>query len=364
VLRAADTVARLGGDEFGILISGLHSSSEAEEVARKLADALDAPFVLNGIDIALGGGIGIAVSPDHGDTPDALLRSAEVAMYVAKAARSPFEVYTREQDTYSTDRLALVAELRRAIDARELVLFFQPKVDLGRAAIVGVEGLLRWHHAERGDIPPDVFIPLAEHSGVIRRLTSYVLEVATDQMRGWRAEGIDLPVAVNLSVRDLMDPGLPAEVRDLLARQELPADRLQLEITEGSVMDQPERALAVLHELAANGVGLSVDDFGTGYSSLAYLQRLPVCELKIDRSFVMHLRTSESDAEIVRSTIDLGHNLGLSIVAEGVEDEASLTFLTAAGCDVAQGFHIARPMPAADLPAWVRGSRWLIPVGA
>ncbi|MGZ5290570.1 MAG: EAL domain-containing protein, partial [Actinomycetota bacterium] len=209
---------------------------------------------------------------------------------------------------------------------------------------------------------PDEFIPLAEHSGLIRRLTSYVLEAATAQVGAWRAEGIDLPVAVNLSVRDLLDPGLTTEIRDLLERRELPPDRLLLEITESSVMDQPERALATLHELAGIGVGLSVDDFGTGYSSLAYLQRLPVGELKIDRSFVMRLGTSESDAEIVRSTVELGHNLGLSIVAEGVEDEASLTFLVNAGCDVAQGFYIARPMPAGDVPAWVRGSAWPIPV--
>jgi FOG: EAL domain len=225
---------------------------------------------------------------------------------------------------------------------------------------VGVEALLRWHHPERGQIFPDVFVPFAEHSGLIRRLTSWVLETATAQAQAWGDEGIDLPISVNLSVRDLLDPNLPSEVRELLTRRDLAADRLLLEITEGSMMDQPERALAVLHELAAIGVGLSVDDFGTGYSSLAYLQRLPVCELKIDRSFVMTLSTSKSNAEIVRSTIDLGHNLGLSIVAEGVEDEASLAFLTAAGCDQAQGYLIARPMPAGDVPEWVRRSAWAL----
>ncbi|HEY8017997.1 MAG TPA: EAL domain-containing protein [Actinomycetota bacterium] len=362
VLRATDTVARLGGDEFGISIAGMRGSLDADDVARKLTDALDEPFMLDGIEIALGGSIGIARFPDHGDAPEVLMRRAEVAMYVAKSARAPFEVYAEEQDTYSTDRLALVAELRRAIDEGELSLFFQPKIDLERSAVIGVEALLRWQHPERGAIGPDEFVPLAEHSGLIRRLTSYVLEAATAQVEAWRAEGIDLPVAVNLSVRDLLDPGLAAEIRDLLERRDLPPDRLLLEITESSVMDQPERALATLHELAGIGVGLSVDDFGTGYSSLAYLQRLPVGELKIDRSFVMRLGTSESDAEIVRSTVELGHNLGLSIVAEGVEDEASLTFLVNAGCDVAQGFYIARPMPAGDVPAWVRGSAWPIPV--
>ena len=213
VLRATDTVARLGGDEFGISIAGMHGSLDADDVARKLTDALDEPFVLSGIEIALGGSIGIARFPDHGDTPDDLMRRAEVAMYVAKSGRAPFEVYTEEQDTYSTDRLALVAELRRAIDDGELALHFQPKIDLGRSAIVGVEALVRWQHPERGPIGPDEFIPLAEHSGLIRRLTSYVLEAATAQVAAWRDEGIDLPVAVNLSVRDLLDPGLGAEIR-------------------------------------------------------------------------------------------------------------------------------------------------------
>ncbi|HEX6844601.1 MAG TPA: EAL domain-containing protein [Actinomycetota bacterium] len=363
-LRETDSVARLGGDEFGVLIGGLHASPDATDVATKVTDALDEPFLLDGIEIALGGSIGIARYPDHGDEPDDLLRRAEVAMYVAKAARAPFEVYRIEQDTYSTDRLALVAELRRAIDERELQLFFQPKVDLAHAELVGMEALLRWTHPERGSIPPDEFIPLAEHSGLIGRVTAYVLEAATAQVHAWRAAGMDLPVSVNLSVRDLLDPRLPGTVRDLLARRALPADRLQLEITESSVMDQPERALATLEDLAGIGVGLSVDDFGTGYSSLAYLQRLPVSELKIDRSFVMRISTSDSDAEIVRSTVELGHHLGLSIVAEGVEDEASLTFLTDAGCDVAQGFFIARPMPAGDVAAWIRGSAWPIPVRA
>ncbi len=358
VLRSADTVARLGGDEFGILIAGLHAEPEAAEVARKITQALDAPFVTEELEIALGGSIGIARYPDDGGEPETLLRHAEVAMYVAKAARDPWEIYTPEQDTYSTERLALVAELRRAIDNRELTLSFQPKVDLARSAVVGMEALARWHHPSRGNIAPDDFIPVAEHSGLIRRLTSYVLAEAVGQVKAWRAEGIDLPVSVNLSVRDLLDPSIVGEVRALLASAEVPPDRLQLEITESSVMDQPERALATLRGLADVGVGLSVDDFGTGYSSLAYLQRLPVRELKIDRSFVMHLTTNANDAEIVRSTVDLGHNLGLSIVAEGVEDQASMTFLIEVGCDIAQGYYIARPMPAAEVPLWVRGSSW------
>jgi len=364
VLRASDSVARLGGDEFGIALTGLNTLSEGEDVARKLTDALDTPFVLDGIDIALGGSIGIARYPDHGDDPDQLLRRAEVAMYVAKTARAPYESYSLEQDTYSTDRLALVAELRRAIDEADLALAYQPMIDLERGMIIGVEALLRWSHASQGPIGPDVFIPLAEHSGLIGRITTYVLEAAATQAQAWREAGLDLTVSVNLSVRDLQRPGLAAAIGATLERHELPAARLQLEITEGSVMDQPDRALATLQELAGVGVGLSVDDFGTGYSSLAYLQRLPVNELKIDRSFVLGLAGSSSDGEIVRSTVGLGHNLGLSIVAEGVEDERSLAFLRDVGCDIAQGFFIARPMPADAVLEWARSSAWQVPVEA
>jgi diguanylate cyclase (GGDEF)-like protein len=364
VLRASDTVARLGGDEFGIALAGLGTSTEAEDVARKLTDALDAPFAIDGIDIALGGSIGIATYPDHGDQPDQLLRRAEVAMYVAKAARAPFESYAPAQDTYSTDRLALVADLRKAIDDATLSVAYQPMIDLSRETIVGVEALLRWTHPTQGPIGPDVFIPLAEHSGLIGRVTTYVLEAATEQAHAWREAGLDLTVSVNLSVRDLQRPGLAATVAGTLHAHGVPADRLRLEITEGSVMDQPDRALATLQELAAVGVGLSVDDFGTGYSSLAYLQRLPVNELKIDRSFVLGLAQSASDGEIVRSTVGLGHNLGLSIVAEGVEDESSLTFLREVGCDIAQGFFIAKPMPADSLTDWATTSSWRVPVEA
>ena len=363
-LRASDTVARLGGDEFGIALAGLNTPTEGEDVARKLTDALDTPFVLDGIDIALGGSIGIATYPDHGDDPDQLLRRAEVAMYVAKAAREPFESYSPAQDTYSTDRLALVADLRKAIDDGTLTLAYQPMIDLSRGTIVGVEALLRWTHATQGPIGPDVFIPLAEHSGLIGRITTYVLEAAARQSHAWQEAGLDLTVSVNLSVRDLQRPGLALAVGDTLQRHGVSPDRLRLEITEGSVMDQPDRALTTLQELAAVGVGLSVDDFGTGYSSLAYLQRLPVNELKIDRSFVLGLANSSSDGEIVRSTVGLGHNLGLTIVAEGVEDESSLTFLRDVGCDLAQGFFIAKPMPADALTGWATSSTWRIPVEA
>jgi EAL domain-containing protein (putative c-di-GMP-specific phosphodiesterase class I) len=237
-------------------------------------------------------------------------------------------------------------------------------IDLSRGAIVGVEALLRWTHPTQGPIGPDTFIPLAEHSGLIGRITTFVLEAATSQARAWQDAGLELTVSVNLSVRDLQHPGLAATVAETLRANGLSPRRIRLEITEGSVMDQPDRALATLKELAAVGVSLSVDDFGTGYSSLAYLQRLPVDELKIDRSFVLGLAGSSSDGEIVRSTVGLGHNLGLSIVAEGVEDESSLAFLREVGCDIAQGFFIAKPMPPESIADWATTSSWRIPVEA
>ncbi len=356
VLRSVDTVARLGGDEFGIVLGGLRSVKDASEVATKITASLETPFEVTDLELEVGASIGIAVFPDHGQEPDDLMRRADVSMYVAKAARGAFAIYSPEQDRYTKERLALVADLRRAIETGQIDLHYQPKLDLARARVIGVEALARWSHPERGAVPPDVFVPLAEHAGLIRDLTSHVIESALLQCRAWRDAGITLPVAVNLSVRDLIDAALPDEIVGLLERYGLEPAMLELEITESTVMDQPGRAIDVLDSLSRIGLPLAIDDFGTGYSSLAYLQRLPVRELKIDRSFVMGLRTNDNDDEIVRSTIDLAHNLGLSVVAEGVEDRESVERLTEMGCDVAQGYYIARPMPAADLEGWLIGS--------
>jgi EAL domain-containing protein (putative c-di-GMP-specific phosphodiesterase class I) len=287
---------------------------------------------------------------------DGLMRRADVAMYVAKAARVPFELYSAEQDLYTRERLTMVTELRRAIDGNRLQLHYQPVIDLAARRVVGVEALARWPHPDRGLVAADQFIPLAEHAGLIRKLTSHVLEAALSQARTWRDAGMPLIVAVNVSARDLMDPRLPEEVEAALHRHDLGAEYLELEITESSIMDQPARGEAVLGRLSAMGVALAIDDFGTGYSSLAYLQRLPVQRLKIDRSFVVRLATSDGDAAIVRSTVDLGRNLGLAVVAEGVEDEESLERLAGMGCDMVQGFHFARPMPPEDVIEWLRGS--------
>jgi diguanylate cyclase (GGDEF)-like protein len=356
VLRAVDTVGRLGGDEFGILLGGLHSAEEARTVANKIGVALERPFDLDDMELEVGASVGVALFPTHGDDPDALMRRAEIAMYVAKASRSGFEIYSAEQHHYTKDRLALFADLRRAIETGDVSVHYQPKVAVPGGEVVGVEALARWEHPERGSVPPDVFVPLAEQTGLVRRLTTAVLETALSQCRLWADVGLDLPVAVNLSVRDLLDATLPAQVSEMLDRYGLEARSLQLEITESSMMDQPARALDILNDLADLGVELAIDDFGTGYSSLAYLQRLPVRQLKIDRSFVIHLSENESDAAIVRSTIDLGHSLALTVVAEGVEDAASLARLATAGCDLAQGYHVARPMPGGEIEAWLASS--------
>jgi diguanylate cyclase (GGDEF)-like protein len=356
VLRAVDTVGRLGGDEFGILLSGLHSTEEAGAVAHKIGAMLEQPFDLDDMKLEVGASIGAALFPAHGDDPDALMRRAEIAMYVAKASHAGFELYSVEQHHFTKDRLALFADLRRAIEAGDLTLHYQPKVALPGGEVVGVEALARWQHPEQGSVPPDVFVPLAEQTGLVRRLTASVVDSALTQCRLWADRGLDLPVAVNLSVRDLLDPRLPTHVMEMLDRRGLEPDRLQLEITESSIMDQPARALDVLNALADLGIELAIDDFGTGYSSLAYLQRLPVLQLKIDRSFVTHLSQNESDAAIVRSTIDLGHSLALTVVAEGVEDERSMDLLASAGCDLAQGYHVARPMPGDQIEGWIASS--------
>jgi diguanylate cyclase (GGDEF)-like protein len=353
VLRGVDTIARLGGDEFGILLGGLRRGVETTVVAEKITAALEEPFSLKDMELQVSASIGIAVYRDHGDDADGLMRHADVAMYAAKAAKVPFETYSPDQDHNTTDRLQLVGDLRRAVAQNELELYFQPKVDLA-GRVVGAEALARWNHPKRGFVPPDVFIPLAEHTGLIRQLTSRVIDVALAQCRAWQDDGLDLAIAVNLSARDLLDLNLPDEVAALLEQHGVRPDLLELEITESSIIDQPARSIAVLDRLFEMGINLAIDDFGTGYSSLTYLQRLPVKTLKIDRSFVTRLRTNEADANIVRSTIDLGHNIGLVVVAEGVEDQDSFEQLATMGCDIAQGYHIARPMPADKFQGWIR----------
>ncbi len=352
-LRDSDTVARLGGDEFAVLLPQITSIQEATAVADKLSAAVEAPFTVDGLTLDVDASIGVAAYPDHANGADELLRRADVAMYAAKATHTGYTVYDPTLDQHSPRRLGLLGQLRRALGAGELVVHYQPKADVRSAKILGVEALVRWQHPEHGLLGPGEFIPLAETTGLIRPLTSYVLNAALRQCRAWLDAGQELSVAVNLSARCLLDLTVPDEIARLLEDTTVAPERLVLEITESAIMTDPTRALEILNRLHALGVRLAIDDFGTGYSSMAYLKSLPVHELKVDRSFVTHLRDSQSDAVIVRSTVDLGHNLGLRVVAEGVEDEATLKELATLGCDTMQGYYLARPMPAAELAAWL-----------
>jgi diguanylate cyclase (GGDEF)-like protein len=346
----AGLVARLGGDEFALLLPGA-GLARAADVARRIGVALQEPFEIDGLELVMDASVGAALCPEHGHDAEALLQRADVAMYQAKAARTGFQVYEPSRDRHSRERLELIGELRRALERDELVLHYQPKVALADGRVAGVEALVRWQHPVHGLRGPGAFLPHAEHTALMRPLTLHVLETALAQLAEWRAAGLDLHVAVNLAVQNLLDLRTPGQVAELLSRHGLPAQALTLEVTESLMLHDPQRAGEVLHDLRELGVGLALDDFGTGYSSLEHLKRLPVDELKIDKSFVMSMDTDRANRAIVASTSALGRALGLRVVAEGVESGASAAVLAAIGCDLAQGFHYSPPVPAAQLPA-------------
>ena len=352
VLRAGDTVARLGGDEFAICLPAARDTAYAVDVADKCLRALREPFEIDGLDLEVGASIGIACYPEHGDEVETLVQRADIAMYVAKTSRGGAELYRTEQDSHSVERLALVTELRRAIENQELVLHYQPKVDLATGKLVGAEALTRWQHPTRGLVMPDEFVPVAEATGLITPMTTHVLRAAVCQIADWRADGLDLSVAVNLSARSFLDGGFVDEIPDILDEYFVAPSMLALEITESMIVGDPGRARSVMSELARMGITLAIDDFGTGYSSLAYLKQLPVHEIKIDKSFVLGMAHDSSDETIVRSIIDLAHNLGLRAVAEGVEDEFVMGALAVLGCDVAQGYHVSRPLTGEMIGRW------------
>ncbi|MBI5259350.1 MAG: EAL domain-containing protein [Burkholderiales bacterium] len=353
-LRQGDMVARLGGDEFALLLPGADRAL-ATQVAERVTHAFEQPLTLGDQAVDLSAGIGIACWPDHAAEVDALLSRAEVAMYAAKSRLAGAQVYDPQIDSASAANLSLLGELRRALEQGELRLYLQPKVALASGRATGAEALLRWQHPQRGLVPPVQFIPFAEQTGFIRKLTLWVFEETARLQPALARLGIER-VSVNLSTRDLLDPELPDKLDTLLRRHAARAEGLCLEITESAIMDDPQRAEATLNRLAERGFKLSIDDYGTGYSSLAYLQRLPVGELKIDKAFVMAMEKEAGAATIVRSTIDLAHNLGLTVVAEGVEDAAILDHLKRLHCDDAQGYHLSKPLPAAGFEAWV--ARW------
>jgi len=354
-VRRGDTVARLGGDEFAVALPGADVVG-AERIASALRAVLDAPFEVEGHVLQMGVSVGIALAEDA--AVDTLLRHADVAMYAAKRGRLGQQVYDPALDTYSPERLGRIAGLRAAIAAGALTLHYQPQADLASGRVRGVEALVRWPHPdpEQGLIPPDAFIPLAEQTGLIGPLTDWVLGEAIRQCGVWRRAGLALSVSVNLSVWNLHDPALPERIAALLRAQAVPPASLRLEVTETTLMADPERALAILTRLADLGIHLAVDDFGSGYSSLAYLKTLPVDELKIDKGFVCELAGDATDAAIVASTVGLGHALGLRVVAEGIEDRVTWELLAGMGCDVAQGYYLSRPLPADDLTRWLQAT--------
>ena len=345
-------VARLGGDEFAVLLPG-SDAVRAKQVADDLVGVLQAPFVLEGQQIVVDASIGIAVAPEHGHDADTLLRCADIAMYAAKESSAGPSVFRQQLDRNNADRLGLLGELRNAIDDGALLLHYQPKLDMRDGTLVGVEALVRWQHPAHGFLSPGEFIPLAEKSGLINRLTRWVLEAALRQQQAWHVSGLDVPIAVNLSRRMLHDAQLPEMVAHLLAHWEVAPGSLIIEVTESSVMADPARAADNLSQLRALGVRVSIDDFGTGYSSLASLQNLSVDELKIDQSFVQAMATDASARAIVRAIIDLADALKLRVVAEGVEDRATWDVLAGLGCDIAQGYFLSRPIGAIELEAWI-----------
>ena len=345
-------VARIGGDEFVVLLDSRHNEHSALGAARALREVLETPFTIDGFHAPMTASIGVALAPAHADTRAELLRCADVAMYIAKTHDTTIELYRRENDTSTASRLLLVTELSEAIGARQLVLHYQPKIALADGHLEGVEALARWQHPRLGLVAPDVFIPLAEQHGLMRALTMEVLDQALGQQRHWRELGRTIRVAVNLSPSNLLDTRLPEDVAALLSLHGTAAEMLELEITEATLMRDLERGLDVLARLSESGIEFALDDFGTGYSSLGQLRRLPVRELKVDRSFVTQILDSPDDAAIVRSTIQLGCSLGLHIVAEGVETAEHLDLLRDYGCHAAQGYFIGRPMPADALERW------------
>ena len=352
-VRDTDTVARLGGDEFAVLVEGIEDRRSAVDLAEVVRSGLAAPFRVDGMSFDLEGSIGIAVHPEHGADYETLLQRADVAMYVAKERGTGIELYAPETDKHSTLRLGMLNELRTGLDTGELELHYQPKADLRTGDVMGVEALLRWRHGERGLVPPDEFIPLAEQTGLMRHITQFVVDEALRQTAQWWDAGLRVQAAVNVCARDLYDRDFATFLRSRLTQHGVPPRALMVEVTESVLMADPARAATTLLSLADLGVGISLDDFGTGYSSLVHLKRLPVSEVKIDKSFVSRMDLNDDDAAIVRSIIELATALGLRVVAEGVETREAWDQLAVYGCDAAQGWWLAKAMPAADMTKWL-----------
>ena len=362
-LFTPDTVARLGGDEFGVLLPRLAATQDVNLVIKKLQDFLQAPFMIDGIPIAVEASIGVATMPEHATDADTLLQRADIAMYRAKRMATGCALYAPDYDPHSPERLGLMAELRDAIEHNQLVLHFQPKVGIANRRIVGAEALIRWQHPRRGLLQPDKFIGIAEPTGLMTPLTRWVLTEALSHCQNARREGIPLQVSVNLSARSLHDPRLPDMVEQALVKTGAEPQQLMLEITESAIVLDPERAEQTLIALSRMGIKLSIDDFGTGYTSLASIKRLPINEIKIDKSFIANMLSDKNEAVIVHSIIDLGHNLGLTVVAEGVETGEIFDALAIFECDEAQGYFISPPQAYDTLKRWLPTSTWKVGSG-
>ncbi|WP_310447824.1 EAL domain-containing protein [Thiobacillus sp.] len=356
ILRESDTLARLGGDEFAILLpDAQEGKAAAETVAKNILDCFVEPFWFLKNELYLGAGIGISIYPDHGNDVDVLMSRADVAMYGAKHRNVGFLFYDPQTDPHTQERLQLSSDLRHALERNEFILHYQPQVDISNGRIIGVEALIRWYHPEHGTIFPDQFIPFSENTGLINPITEWVLRTAIRQCKTWQTEGIELRIAVNVTARSFQDPLLVEKLEALLCEDgtSLTPDRIEIEITENILMEDIEHGAKTIGRLRDLGISVSIDDFGTGYSSLAYLKKLPIHSIKIDKSFVLNMTEDNNDEVIVRSTIELAHNLGYVVVAEGVENKDSLDLLEILGCDHAQGYHISHPLPADELVSWI-----------
>lgn len=357
-LRQSDTIARLGGDEFALLLPTIKDTTGALLTLDKILQLFEKPTTIDGHAIYISASLGLVLFPKDGSDAATLVRHADTAMYDAKRRKVGHALYTADLEQSGMERMTLQNDLRAGIGRDELVLHYQPKIDLTTDRISGVEALVRWQHPQRGLLFPDDFLPLAEQAGLIKPLTDWVLHAALRQCKQWENAGLDLTVSVNASSTNLQDPSFPDAVDAALRASGVGAHKLEVEITETSIMVEPPRAIAAITKISALGVQIIIDDFGTGYSSMAYLKRLPIAKIKVDKSFVRDMLNDQSDAVIVRSIIGLGHNLGLNVVAEGVENDEIWDRLKTLGCDSAQGYCMSRPIPAADIPDWVRNSPW------
>jgi diguanylate cyclase len=355
-----DDIAKIDGNVFGVLLSEIADIRRAEEFAQQIQKAMESPFVVERLNVAIHSIVGIVHFPEHGEDVDTLVQRAGVALHVAQKSEKGYALYEPSQDKHTPLRLTLISELRHAIERDSLELYYQPQVSIKTGEVCGVEALLRWNHPQHGFVPPDEFVPMAERNRMINPLTQWVLRRAFRDCAAWHKQGLPIKVSVNLSARDLLNPEMPDLISGVAVSAGIKSEWIVLEITESSVMTEPESALGIIKRLHEMGYQFSIDDFGTGYSSLAYLKKLPLTEIKIDKAFVMDILTSENDAAIVKATINLGHNLGLMVTAEGVESKEIMSRLTEYGCDVAQGYFLSRPVTVENFNRWVANSHWNI----